>query len=389
MSAVKNLSLIDPPFLVGISLVTVTVFVASWLQVRRGWLRWTVRALGVALPILMAASAVNARYAYFPTVAAAFGRNAVDELSSSQLRQLELTSGPAAGALGRSAGSRLALAHTSETPQLQHGVVVPFNIPATRSRFHARTAQVYLPPAYFATPQPELPVIELLHGTPGSPADWTRAGFADITADAYAAQHDGYAPILVMPDVNGSWTSDSECVNGKRGQVQTYLTSDVRDAIIARFHTRADAGGWSIAGFSEGAYCALQMGLRHPDLYGAIGDFSGEEGPSVRGGPQRLFTGTVQQAQQQVAQYNPAVLLRQWDNPIRPPIWFEVGSNDITARAMASLDLLARADRFDTAFVIQQGTDHSFASWRDAFRDALPWFAHLTSTPTPSNTRSA
>ena len=386
MAGVKNLSIIDPPFLIGLSLVTVTVFVASWFRPRRGWLRWTIRGLGVALPILMAASAVNARYAYFPTVAAVMGRNAIDQVSPAQLHQLELATGPGTATRGRSVGARLALGGSSEGLRLNHGVVVPFAIPATHSHFHARTAEVYLPPAYFVTPRPQLPVIELLHGTPGSPADWTRAGLADLTADAYAAQHDGYTPILVMPDVNGSWTSDSECVNGTRGQVQTYLTVDVRDAIITQLHTRADAAGWAIAGFSEGAYCALQIGLRHPDLYGAIGDFSGEGGPSVRGGPQRLFAGTAQQAAQQATQYNPAMLLKHWDDRVRPPIWFEVGTNDITAHAMTSLDLLALADGFNTHFVVQQGTDHSFASWRDAFRDALPWFANLMSMRTTSNT---
>ena len=168
-----------------------------------------------------------------------------------------------------------------------------FTIPATISHFHARTAEIYLPPAYFDVPRPRLPVIELLHGTPGSPADWTRGAAADVTADAYAAQHGGVAPILVMPDVNGGWRADSECVDGKRGNAQTYLTVDVRDAVIARFHTRSDARGWAIAGLSEGGYCALQIGLRHPDLYQTIGDFSGEEGPSTPGGLQRLFAGSA------------------------------------------------------------------------------------------------
>ena len=381
----RNLSVVDPPFLIGLGLVMLGMFVASWFRVQHGWLRWTVRVLGVVLSVVMVASALNARYAYLPTIAAVFGRTAMDQVSPAQLRQLELASGRPGGAVRGSGGPRLAFA-SGPDPDLRHGVVAAFKIPSTLSHFHARTAEVYLPPAYFESPRPHLPVIELLHGTPGSPADWTRAGFADVTADEYASAHQGLAPVLVMPDVNGGWRSDSECVNGKRGQVQTYLTYDVRDAVVARFHTRADAAGWAIAGFSEGAYCALQIGLRHPDLYSAIGDFSGEEGPSVSGGARSLFTGSRQQADQQAAQYDPAVLLRQWDRSVRPPIWFEVGTHDITSHAMASLDLMARADGFDTHFVIQQGTDHGFASWRDAIRDALPWFANRFATPSAADT---
>ena len=43
----------------------------------------------------------------------------------------------------------------------------------------------------------------LLHGTPGDPTDWTDGGLAPATADAWAAEHGGAAPVLVMPDING------------------------------------------------------------------------------------------------------------------------------------------------------------------------------------------
>jgi len=368
----RNVSVIDPPFLIGLGFATAIVFIASWGRSRRRWIRWALRGLGVALPILMAASAVNARFAYLPTLGAVFGRTATDAISPAQLRALEIASERDKQRLGRSGGIGLALSHS---PTDGRGVVVPFHIPATVSGFHARTAEVYLPPAYFDSPSPQLPVIELLHGTPGSPADWTRGGFADVTADAYAAQHGGFAPVLVMPDVNGGWTRDSECVNGKHGQAQIYLTIDVRDAVIAAFHTRTDAHGWAIAGLSEGGYCALQIGLRHPDLYATVGDFSGEEGPSTAGGLQHLFTGRPQQVQADAATYNPAVLLKQWHGAIRPAIWFEVGTDDVTSHAMARLDQLATADGFDTRFVVQAGYDHGYVAWRDAFHDALPWIA--------------
>jgi len=381
----RNVSVIDPPFLIGLGLLTAVVFAASWVRLRRWWMRWGVRGLGVGLAVLMAASAVNARYGYLPTVGAVFGRNAADQISPAQLRALELASGPTSGGAGSSVGVRLVL---SAGLALQHGVVVAFTIPPTRSHLRARSALVYLPPAYFRTPRLQLPVIELLHGTPGSPIDWTRSIFVDVTADAYASRHHGVAPILVMPDVNGSWTADSECVNGKPGQVQTYLTVDVRNAVIARFHTRRDARGWAIAGFSEGAYCSLQIGLRHPDLYGAIGDFSGEEGPSVAGGVQSLFPGTAEQAHQQAATYDPAQLLRHSTSPVRPPIWFEVGTNDVNLSAMAHLDLLARACGFATHFVAQPASTHSFAAWHNAFRDALPWFTAILANSTPPTSPS-
>ena len=197
-----------------------------------------------------------------------------------------------------------------------------------------------------------------------------------MTADAYAAQHGGVAPILVMPDVNGGWRADSECVDGRRGNAQTYLTVDVRAAVVARFHARSDARGWAIAGLSEGGYSALQIGLRHPELYQAIGDFSGEEGPSTPGGLQRLFAGSAARAAARAAEYNPVPLLRHWSRAAdAPAIWFEVGSSDITLRAIARLDGLAKSVGFETHLVVQPGVQHGFLSWRQAFSDALPWMA--------------
>jgi S-formylglutathione hydrolase FrmB len=343
------------------------------------------------LAILLGAAAVNARYAYLPTLGSVLGRRAVDQVSTATLRTLEHPPGRAPG-LARAPGRvRLALAHRQPERPLaarRRGVVVPFVIPATHSHFRARTAEVYLPPAYFDAPRPHLPVIELLHGTPGSPADWTRGGLADVTADAYAASHHGVAPLLVMPDINGSWDADSECVNGSRGQMQTYLTVDVQNAVIARFATQRDAKGWAIAGLSEGGYCALQIGLRNPTLYSAIGDFSGEAGPEVTGGIRRLFAGTLRQAQDQAARYDPVDLLRAWHGADRPAIWFEVGSEDGALPTVVGLDELARARGFETRLVVQPGFDHSFVAWRDAFRDALPWLEGApTAAPIPVTAR--
>jgi S-formylglutathione hydrolase FrmB len=380
-----DVSVIDPPFLIILGLATVAVYAASWYPARRRWFRVGARALGVALTIVITAAAVNARFAYLPTFGAVFGRRASDEISAAQLRQLEAVGNAVTprGIAGGSEGGRLALARSADgRSRLTRGVVVQFAMPGTASHFHARTGEVYLPPAYFDVPRPRLPVIELLHGSPGSPADWTRGGYADVTADEYAAQHRGFAPILVMPDVNGGWRGDSECVNGKPGNVQTYLTVDVRDAVIARFHTRTDARGWTIAGLSEGAYCALQIGLRNPGLYQTIGDFSGEEGPSVAGGLERLFAGTPSQVAADAAQYNPVPLLHGWHfSGPRPAIWFEAGSSDITLRAMVRLDGLAQSMGFATRLVVQPGEQHGFASWTRAFVDALPWMAERMRNP--------
>ena len=108
-------------------------------------------------------------------------------------------------------------------------------IPGTVSRFSRPSRQVYLPPSVVRAVRPRLPVIELLSGTPGTPEDSTRAALADVAADTWAATHHGAAPILVMPDANGHFTGDTECVDGAHGRAETYLTTDVRAWMVVHF----------------------------------------------------------------------------------------------------------------------------------------------------------
>ena len=152
----------------------------------------------------------------------------------------------------------------------------------------------------------------LLHGTPGDPTDWVEAGQAQATADAWAARHGGVAPVLVMPDINGTFTDDTECVDSPLGQVETYLTVDVPAAVRTNLGTLPPGPAWAIAGLSEGGSCAIMLALRHPDLFATFGDFSGLAGP--RAGETNDDTAdTVAQlfggSQQAFAAHEPADLL--------------------------------------------------------------------------------
>ena len=227
----KNISIVDWEFRAGIVAVAIAVLASSWFLFRRRMLRWIARAFCIPLILLYVAVSINAHYGYFPTVGTLLGRNAADQISAESFARLvQRYRHPQ----GHTRGDRR-VATTWSHGMPSRGVVISFRIPGTVSHFAARAGEVYLPPMWFTDPHPRLPVVELLHGSPGSPADWTRGGTADLTADAFAATHLGYAPILVMPDVNGAWRRDTECVNGPQGNAETYLTTDVRDAVVRAF----------------------------------------------------------------------------------------------------------------------------------------------------------
>jgi S-formylglutathione hydrolase FrmB len=252
-------------------------------------------------------------------------------------------------------------------------------VPAPASQFAARPAQVYLPPAWFRVPRPTLPVIELLHGTPGTPEDWTRAGRADVTADRWAAAHDGVAPIIVMPDPNGSFTADTECVDGRRGKAETFLSVDVPNWVISTFGAATNPRSWAIAGSSEGGFCALDIALHDPSRFGTFLDFSGLDRPTYPGGATRLLG-----SNQAVLEHTAEWYLLHRHTPPSEAGWFEVGSADgDNTRSARRVAALATGKGIETHVVVIPNGTHSWHLWVRAFADAFPWTAYrLGLTPT-------
>lgn len=330
-------SLVGRPFAVGFPLTVVAGLVLAWRHAHRLRQRVAAGLLSALAALLAAGVAVNGYFAYFPSVGALLGQRATYQAS---------------------AGEVAALLRSHRVPD--HGLVIRTEIPGA---LDARPAQVYLPPAWFTSPRPALPAIELLHGTPGAPEDWTRAGFADVTATRWARAHHGVAPVVVMPDVNGSFTGDTECVDGRAGRAETYLGREVPRWVVAHEDVR---GPWAVAGSSEGGFCAAMLALRHPDRFVAFADFSGLDRPTHPRGARWLLGSAAA-----VAAHTPAELLRSG-----PPTagWFEVGSSDNGSdRAVARLARAASDAGLDTRLVVLRNAHHTWRVWRDSFEDALPW----------------
>ncbi|WP_252439182.1 alpha/beta hydrolase [Pseudonocardia humida] len=347
----------------------VIALVVLYLAVRRAR-RVATRVLAATATALLAlasaAVGVNAHYGYFATVGEAFGGTGPDS-------------------------STLAAAEAGSGRIPPNGQVITLDLPGTTSGFTPRQAVVYLPPAWFARPRPALPVIMLLHGTPGDPTSWTDGGGAQTTADAWAAQHGGTAPVLVMPDINGSLTGDTECVDSPLGRAETYLTVDVPAAVQQQLGTAPPGRQWAVAGLSEGGSCAIVLALRHPDGFAAFGDYGGLAGPRV-GDTNDDTADTVTQlfggSQAQFSAHEPAALLGAQRFPDLGG-WFQVGTGDAEPLAAAQrLAPLARAAGVQTCLVTMPGLGHTFDVWSAAFGESLPFLAARIGLvpPDPSQT---
>ncbi|WP_424806468.1 alpha/beta hydrolase [Rhodococcus sp. 27YEA15] len=163
----------------------------------------------------------------------------------------------------------------------RHGVLTEVPIPGEVSGFAARPAMVYLPPAYLAEPRAELPVLVLIAGQPGNPADWLDSGKLTRTIDSFASQHSGLAPVVVLPDALGAFDANPGCMDSSLGNVATYLSDDVPTWIETNLQVNPNPAQWAIGGYSYGGTCAIQMAVTHPERYPTFLDFSGQDEPSV------------------------------------------------------------------------------------------------------------
>lgn len=161
------------------------------------------------------------------------------------------------------------------------GTLSQVTIPGTVSHFSARKAWVYLPPAYQATPRPQLPLLVLLAGQPGSPRDWIDAVGLPKILDDYAAAHHGLAPVVVLPDATGTPLGNTLCMDSKLGNAETYLTTDLKAWVAANLQVAPPGQGWTIGGFSFGGTCSLQLAVRAPDTYRTFLDVSGQREPTL------------------------------------------------------------------------------------------------------------
>jgi S-formylglutathione hydrolase FrmB len=302
---------------------------------------------------------VNEHYAYYPTVASMVGARTVDNVSLATFRRASASTSDAA---------------------LGHGVVVALDAPPTVSHLEHRRGEVWLPPAWFTGDRRQLSVLVLLAGTPGSAVAWDRSGLAVRALDQFARQHDGQAPVLVLTDENSRTSPDTECVDGPRGNAETFLTVDVPAFVHDRLGVTLDPARWAVVGFSEGGTCAVDLALRHPDVYGSFVDLAGDRRPNVGSAARtrRLLFGGDAAAQ---AAHDPALLTRQqrfgstWG-------WFAVGRGD-QRHVAVTVDLAhdARAAGVRTAVLEGRG-GHDWTFARLAFARILPALAaHLASSP--------
>jgi hypothetical protein len=139
-----------------------------------------------------------------------------------------------------------------------------------------RLSDIYLPPGY--TPVESYPVVYFLHGFWGSPGSFIHGmHFAEI-ADAEIATGRAAPFIGVMPP-GGPMTKTTS--DEWAGVWETYVIRNVIPWVDT--HLAADPSSRAIAGLSAGGYGAVDIGLRHPQLFKTLESWAGYFHPFLDG----------------------------------------------------------------------------------------------------------
>ncbi len=135
---------------------------------------------------------------------------------------------------------------------------------------------VDLPPGYRPGGGRRYPVYYLLHGSPGRPAAFLVIAHMPVRMSNLIAEHRMRPMILVFPDgrIAGSTFSDSEWANTPAGAYASYVV-DVVHNVDRRFATLANRRDRVIAGFSMGAYGAVNIALQHLPVFANVQSWSG------------------------------------------------------------------------------------------------------------------
>lgn len=244
-------------------------------------------------------------------------------------------------------------------------------------------AYAYLPPGYdsAAGQRTRYPVIEATDGFPGSPNGWLVGLEASRILDDEINHHRMAPTVVIFPTQVLDPSRDSECVDAVGGpQFDTYLSTDLREAVASVFRVRTDRAGWSIVGLSTGGFCAVNLALRHPQLYAAAASLSG------------YFTAFTDQTTGDLYGADPH--LRDLNSPVWrlrnlpvPPlaVFAAVARDDHSGyQELLSLTAAVRPPFQLTTLVLPQG-GHTPPAWKAMEPPVLDWLSSWMADPQVSS----
>lgn len=128
---------------------------------------------------------------------------------------------------------------------------------------------VYLPPSYLSDPGRRFPVVYLLHGINGGPAEWD-VRHLDDRVDAMIRERGLAESIVIMPDAETLWYVDSSL-----SPWRSMFVNEMVPYVDASYRTLARREMRGLTGFSMGGQGAFTIGWSNPEMFSSIASHMG------------------------------------------------------------------------------------------------------------------
>jgi enterochelin esterase-like enzyme len=322
--------------------------------------------------------AVNKYYDYYQTWGALY-----NDLSGQTTSIPHLTAAGVGKDTARSLKSLIAGSSDSQIAG-RYGLLFSALITGRQTRI-SRTAYVYLPPQYFqrAYASYRFPAIELLHGSPGLPSAWVNV--MNVVPIYLTAMASGKAKpaVLVMPNTDGGQQYGLQCLNDPGGvQDMTYVAQEVPDWAVANLRVMPAGPAWGVAGYSEGGYCAANIALQRPSLFGYAGSISGYFSPvesqvplGGKAGATPVDVNDFAHSQRLLQVNSPDEYITRVPVSVSVPQFFlaagAADAGDVQAAELFRQELLLRDA--DVPLDIVPGGGHEAMVWRAALTPMFDW----------------
>ena len=209
-----------------------------------------------------------------------------------------------------------------------------------------RDVIVFLPPSYNTDKHRRYPVVYALHGYFIGAEQWTHEIHVPQTIEGAFAKG-AHEMIVVLPDSKTIYNGSMYSSSATTGDFERFIYHDVVAYVDEHYRTIPDRTSRGLVGHSMGGYGSSRIGMKHPDVFGALYIMSpcclspmGGGGP---GGADRMKEMAISSEKKVSEAKSPAELASQspgfaaaqfataaaWaPDPKNPPLYFDLPTKD-------------------------------------------------------------
>jgi enterochelin esterase-like enzyme len=132
-----------------------------------------------------------------------------------------------------------------------------------------RDVIVFLPPSYDKDKKRRYPVIYALHGFFIGAEQWSHEIHVPQTIEG-AFAHGAKEMIVVLPDSKTIYNGSMYSSSATTGDFEKFISQDLITYIDAHYRTMPNRTSRGLVGHSMGGYGASRIGMKHPDVFGAL-----------------------------------------------------------------------------------------------------------------------